>query len=71
MTIPSKQIGWSEKSKLLWQICKQLEKLIQIVGSNNAPIYTTTTTTTSSLETFLITESGYVLTTEDNKFLII
>ena len=36
MAIPSKQIGWSNESNLLWEICKQLEKascqLCNIVG---------------------------------------
>lgn len=27
MSIPSKQIGWSQESNLLWQVSKQLEKL--------------------------------------------
>jgi hypothetical protein len=42
MGIPSQQIGWSQKSKLLWQISKQLERLIQVTGN----LATTTTTTT-------------------------
>ena len=43
MAIPSQQIGWSQKSKLLWQISKQLELLIKVTAANNP---TTTTTTT-------------------------
>lgn len=46
MAIPSKQIGWSQKSKLLWNISKQLEQLTGIVG-RNIPAPTTTTTTTT------------------------
>lgn len=47
MAIPNRQIGWSTKSNLLWQISKQLERLTGIVGKNiPAPITTTTTTTT-------------------------
>jgi hypothetical protein len=42
MAIPAKQIGWSQKSNLLWQISKQLEILTGVMGRNN----TTTTTTT-------------------------
>jgi hypothetical protein len=45
MAIPSRQIGWSVKSNLLWQISKQLEYLTRIMGKN---ITTTTTTTTAS-----------------------
>lgn len=43
MAIPAKQIGWSQESNLLWQISKQLERLIQVTSS-----ITTTTTTTAT-----------------------
>jgi hypothetical protein len=43
MAIPSQQIGWSQRAKLLWNISKQLEGLIGVMGRN---IPTTTTTTT-------------------------
>jgi hypothetical protein len=33
MGIPSQQIGWSQKSKLLWNISKQLERLTQVAGT--------------------------------------
>jgi hypothetical protein len=42
MAIPSQQIGWSQKSKLLWNISKQLETLSGIMYNRG----TTTTTTT-------------------------
>ena len=44
MAIPSRQIGQSVEANLLWQISKQLEQLIKVVGAGN--VYTTTTTTT-------------------------
>jgi hypothetical protein len=44
MAIPSREIGWSQKSNLLWQISKQLEYLIKVAGNTN----TTTTTTTTA-----------------------
>lgn len=47
MAIPSRQIGWSTKSNLLWQISKQLQYLTGIMGRN----ITTTTTTSSSTST--------------------
>jgi hypothetical protein len=47
MAIPSRQIGWSQKANLLWQISKQLEKLTQVAGN----VVLTTTTTTSSTST--------------------
>ena len=33
MAIPSQQIGWSQRAKLLWQISKQLENLIKVAGN--------------------------------------
>lgn len=48
MAIPSQQIGWSQKAKLLWSISKQLEKLIQVAGNVQVGPGTTTTTTTTS-----------------------
>ncbi len=45
MAIPSQQIGWSQKAKLLWNISKQLENLIKVAG--NVQLTTTTTTTTT------------------------
>ena len=50
MGIPSQQIGWSQKSKLLWQISKQLERLTAVMG-NNVPTTTTTTTTVAPTTT--------------------
>jgi hypothetical protein len=44
MAIPSRQIGWSTKSNLLWQISKQLEALTGILYKGG----TTTTTTTAT-----------------------
>lgn len=40
----SQQIGQSQKTKLLSQISKQLEKLTKVIGGN-----TTTTTTTTAM----------------------
>lgn len=52
MGIPSQQIGWSQKSKLLWQISKQLEYLIKVTANLTTTTTTTvapTTTTTTTL----------------------
>lgn len=46
MAIPSRQIGWSTKSNLLWQISKQLEALTGIMYNRGTTPTTTTTTTT-------------------------
>jgi len=62
MAIPSRQIGWSTKSNLLWQISKQLENLTRVMY-NRGSHTTTTTTTTSSLNDFLTTLSGDNLVT--------
>ena len=45
MAIPSRQIGWSNESNLLWNISKQIEILTGVMGSGNT---TTTTTTTAA-----------------------
>jgi hypothetical protein len=44
MAIPSRQIGQSAEANLLWNISKQLERLIQVTGTS-IPATTTTTTT--------------------------
>jgi hypothetical protein len=56
MAIPSQQIGWSQKAKLLWNISKQLEKLTQV--ASNVTLPTTTTTTTTPTTTTTTTSSG-------------
>lgn len=33
MSIPNRQIGWSNEANLLWQISKQLDRVIQIAGA--------------------------------------
>jgi hypothetical protein len=60
MAIPSQQIGWSQKAKLLWNISKQLEKLIQVTANNANPTTTTTTTT--------VVPSTYNLKSGPNQF---
>jgi hypothetical protein len=57
MSIPSQQIGWSQKSKLLWNISKQLERLTGVVG-RNIPSPTTTTTTTTVAPTTTTTTTA-------------
>lgn len=32
MAIPNKQIGWSQESNLIWEISRQLERLIQVAS---------------------------------------
>ena len=44
MGTPRKQIGWSTTDNLLWQISKQLDRLIKVTGSQNP----TTTSTTAA-----------------------
>lgn len=43
MSTPNQQIGWSQEAKLLWQISKQLDRLIAVTSK----LATTTTTTTT------------------------
>ena len=49
MSIPSKQIGWSNESNLLWEISKQMERLTKVVYANSGDgstykVYTATVT---------------------------
>jgi hypothetical protein len=60
MAIPSQQIGWSQKAKLLWQISKQLEALTGVMSRN---IPATTTTTSSSTSTSTSTTTTTTTTT--------
>ena len=55
MAIPSRQIGWSTRSNLLWQISKQLERLICVAACGCGTTTTTTTVapTTSTTTTAL------------------
>jgi hypothetical protein len=48
MAIPSRQIGWSTRDNLLWEISKQLEQLICVrSGGCGQPTSTTTSTSTT------------------------
>ena len=33
MSVPNKQIGWSQEANLLWEISKQLDKLLLALAS--------------------------------------
>ena len=48
MAIRSKQIGWSQKANLLWEISNQLDQLIKFIGANIPTTTTTTSTTTTA-----------------------
>jgi len=48
MAIPSRQIGWSTKANLLWQISKQLQQLTCVTAGGCGPTTTTTTTSAST-----------------------
>lgn len=45
MAIPNKQIGWSEKANLLWEISRQLDRLNTQMCTGGCPTTTTTSTT--------------------------
>ena len=44
MSIPNKQIGWSQEENLLWQISKELDMMISAMCTGPCPTTTTTTT---------------------------
>ena len=59
MSIPNKQIGWSQEENLLWQISKELDRMISAMCTGPCP--TTTTTTTINCHCYTIvnnSESG-------------
>ena len=49
MAIGNKQIGWSEKANLLWEISRELDRLNTQMCTGGCPTTTTTTTTTAPL----------------------
>jgi len=70
MAIPSQQIGWSQRAKLLWNISKQLEKLTQVAGNVTLPTPTPTPPATiiiySQSLSFPINYTSMVLTCDGN-----
>ena len=65
MAIPSRQIGWSTKANLLWQISKQLEYLTCVTAGGCGTTTTTstivpTTTTTTTIAPLVNTTSTFV-----------
>lgn len=60
MAIPSRQIGWSTRANLLWQISKQLQYLTGVLYKNTS---TTTSTSSSSTTTTTTTTSTTTSTT--------
>jgi hypothetical protein len=45
MSIPPKQIGYSNEANLLWEISKQLDRTIDFMCTEPCPTTTTTSTT--------------------------
>jgi uncharacterized protein (TIGR02145 family) len=43
MAIPNKQVGWSQKANLLWEVSKQLDRLLNVIGGQGNTVITTTT----------------------------
>lgn len=58
MAIPNKQIGWSEKANLLWEISRQLDRLNSQMCVGTCPT-TTTTTTVCNCREKIVTEIPY------------
>lgn len=63
MAIPSRQIGGSTKTNLLWQISKQLERLTCVAACGCSPTTTTTTTTVVPTTTTTTTEAPITIYT--------
>ena len=63
MAIPSRQIGWSTKSNLLWQISKQLEYLTKVTANCCSTTTTSTSSTTTSTSSTTTSTSSTTTTT--------
>jgi len=63
MAIPSRQIGWSGRANLLWQISKQLEYLTCVAAGGCGTTTTTTTITPTTTTTTTITPTTTTTTT--------
>lgn len=61
MSIAPKQIGWSQKANLLWEISRQLDRINSVVCTGPCP--TTTSTTTATLTTTTSTTTITPITT--------
>jgi hypothetical protein len=63
MAIPSRQIGWSTKSNLLWQISKQLQALSGIMYARGNTTTTTSTSTSTTTTTTTVAPTTTTTTT--------
>ena len=53
MAIPPKQIGYSEKANLLWEISRELDRLLSKTCTGPCPTTTSTTSSTTTITTTL------------------
>ena len=58
MSIPNKQIGWSQEENLLWQISKELDRMISAMCTGPCPTTTTTTTINCHCYTIINNSKG-------------
>lgn len=71
MSIPNKQIGWSNESNLLWQIAKQLERLTGVTskisggGGSSATVVTKAQVDALIASNSLVPGSTYIITGVD------
>jgi hypothetical protein len=63
MSIPAKQIGWSNKSNLLYEVLKQLNKLNKQICCD---INNTTSTTSSTTTTLTFTRKSFLLSLDSS-----
>lgn len=55
MAIPPKQIGYSNEANLLWEISRQLDRMLKTVCTPPCPTTTTTTTVVNLCNSYTIT----------------
>jgi hypothetical protein len=46
MAIGNKQIGWSQEANLLWEVSRELDRILGVICTPPCPTTTTTTSTT-------------------------
>jgi len=51
MSIPNKQIGWGQEENLLWQISKELDRMISAMCTGPCPTTTTSSSSTTTTTT--------------------
>lgn len=61
MAIPSKQIGWSQESNLIYELVKQISRLSQIIGSDVQKSFIVPNKTETATYTLIESDRGKII----------